>query len=213
MPDLSVDAIGKLGTRELIALVDRLDPRSAGLAELDIDQIASRIDPAKLKGDEFLRLFSGLHRLSGGDVDITRVGPRTFARLISGASRRQLDEVLARPELRALILGEVFRRMSTHLREDKARGVNAVVHWRFSGGTGEDGYDRYETVIADGTCTVNQDMAEPSRVTITVAPQEFLRLITSNTSAPVLFMTGKLKLRGDVGFAVGMLGMFDLPKP
>ncbi|ALG14346.1 SCP2 sterol-binding domain-containing protein [Kibdelosporangium phytohabitans] len=213
MPDLSVEAISRLSPSELIALIDQLEPTTDGLADIDIDEIARLIDPAKLKGDEFVRLISGLQRLSGGTVDIARMGPQTFARLISGASKGQLDEVLSRPELRALILGEIFRRMTTHLRKEKARDVNAVVHWRFSGGSGEGGYDRYETVIADGACTVNRDMANSSRVTITMPPQDFLRLITSNASAPVLFMTGKLKLRGDLPFAAGMLSMFDLPKP
>nr|WP_042183823.1 SCP2 sterol-binding domain-containing protein [Kibdelosporangium sp. MJ126-NF4]CEL15885.1 hypothetical protein [Kibdelosporangium sp. MJ126-NF4]CTQ93810.1 hypothetical protein [Kibdelosporangium sp. MJ126-NF4] len=213
MPDLSVEAISQLSPSELIALIDQLEPTTEGLAEVDIDEIARLIDPAKLKGDEFVRLISGLQRLSGGSVDIARMGPQTFARLISGASKSQLDEVLSRPELRALILGEIFRRMTTHLRKEKARNVDAVVHWRFSGGAGEGGYDRYETVIVDGACTVNQDMANSSRVTITMPPQDFLRLITSNASAPVLFMTGKLKLRGDLAFAAGMLSMFDLPKP
>ncbi|ONI72891.1 hypothetical protein ALI144C_43670 [Actinosynnema sp. ALI-1.44] len=213
MPDLSVEAISRLSPSELIALIDQLEPTTEGLGDIDIDEVARLIDPARLKGDEFVRLISGLQRLSGGSVDIARMGPRTFARLISGASKSQLDEVLSRPELRALILGEIFRRMTTHLRKEKARDVNAVVHWRFSGGSGEGGYDRYETVIADGACTVNQDMANSSRVTITMPPQDFLRLITSNASAPVLFMTGKLKLRGDLPFAAGMLSMFDLPKP
>lgn len=213
MPDLSVEAIGRLSPAELITLIDQLEPTTEGLADVDIDAIARLIDPAKLKGDEFVRLISGLQRLSGASVDLAKMGPRTFARLIAGASREQLDEVLERPELRELILGEIFRRMRTHLRQDKARDVDAVVHWRFSGGTGEDGYDRYETVIANGTCTVNREMTKQSRVTITMPPHEFLRLITSNASAPVLFMTGKLKLRGDLAFAAGMLGLFDLPKP
>jgi putative sterol carrier protein len=103
--------------------------------------------------------------------------------------------------------------MTAHLRIERARDVDAVVQWRFSGGTGEGGYDRYETVIAGGACKVGREMTSDPRVTITMPPHEFLRLITSNASAPVLFMTGKLKIRGDLAFAAGMLGLFDLPKP
>ncbi|MFD1048182.1 SCP2 sterol-binding domain-containing protein, partial [Kibdelosporangium lantanae] len=61
--------------------------------------------------------------------------------------------------------------------------------------------------------TVSRAMTRDARVTITMPPQDFLRLITSNASAPVLFMTGKLRIRGDLAFAAGMLGLFDLPKP
>ncbi|CAM3924140.1 SCP2 sterol-binding domain-containing protein [Kibdelosporangium persicum] len=211
MPDLSVEAVSRLSPSELVTLIDQLDPGTEGLADIDIDAIAQRIDPAKLPGDEFVRLISGLQRLSGVSVDLARIGPRTFARLIAGASKDQLEEVLGRPELRKLILGEIFRRMRTHLRPEKA--VDGVIHWRFTGGTDEDGYDRYETVIENRTCAINQEMTRDSRVTITMPPQDFLRLITSNASAPVLFMTGKLKVRGDLPFAAGMLHMFDLPKP
>ncbi|GAB3913083.1 SCP2 sterol-binding domain-containing protein [Kibdelosporangium lantanae] len=213
MPDLSVEAIGQLSPGELVTLVEQLDPADPALDDVDIDAIARMIDPAKLQGDEFVRLIAGMQRLSGAAVDVTRMGPQTFARLIAGASRDQLEQVLTHAELRDLILGEVFRRMRTHLRQDKATSVDAVVHWRFSGGRGEDGYDRYETTIADGTCTVSRAMTRDARVTITMPPQDFLRLITSNASAPVLFMTGKLRIRGDLAFAAGMLGLFDLPKP
>lgn len=213
MSDLSVEAIGQLSPSELVILVEQLDPTDAALRDVDIDAIAQLIDPAELQGDEFVRLISAMQRLSGAAVDVTKMGPKTFARLISGASKDQLEKVLGHQELRDLILGEIFRRMQTHLRQEKAANVDAVVHWRFSGGAGEDGYDRYETVISKGTCVVTRDMTRDSRVTITMPPQDFLKLITSNASAPVLFMTGKLKVRGDLAFAAGMLGLFDLPKP
>jgi putative sterol carrier protein len=213
MPDLSVEAIGQLSPRELVALVEQLDPNDDALDDVDIDAIAQLIDPAKLEGDEFVRLIASMQRLSGASVDVTKMGPQTFARLIDRAARDQLEKVLTYPDLRDLILGEIFRRMQAHLRKDRAAKVEAVVHWRFSGGTGEEGFDRYETVISNGTCTVNRTMTSDPRVTITMPPQDFLRLITTNASAPVLFMTGKLKIRGDLGFAAGMLGLFDLPKP
>jgi putative sterol carrier protein len=213
MPDLSVEAIGRLSPGELVTLVAQLDPTDPALADVDVDAIAQLIDPNKLDGSEFVRLIGALQRLSGAMVDLTRMGPQTFARLIANAGKDHIEEILARPELRDLILGEIFRRMQIHLRKDKAKDVEAVIHWRFSGGAGEDGYDRYETVISGGTCTVNRDMTATSRVTITMPPNEFLRLITSNASAPVLFMTGKLKLRGDLAFAAGMLSLFDLPQP
>jgi putative sterol carrier protein len=213
MHDLTVEALGRLGPSELVAIVEQLQPDDEGIADVDIDAIARLVDPAKLKANEFVRLLASLQRLSGASVDLTRMGPQTFARLIAKASKNQLDEVLTRPELRDLILGEIFRRMQVHLRQDRAKAVEAVVHWRFSGGVGEEGYDRYETVISKGTCTVNREMTSKSRVTITIPPHDFLKLITSNASAPVLFMTGKLKIRGDLAFAAGMLGLFDLPKP
>jgi putative sterol carrier protein len=212
--DLSVDAIGKLSPSQLVELLEQLDPTSDRLKQIDIDAIGRAIDPAKLRSGEFRTLLEQVDRLAtaGAGVDLGTMGAQTFAALIGRASKDQLHDALARPQLRTLILDEIFRRMQDHLRVERARSVNAVVHWRFSDGTGDGGYDRYETVIADGACTTGRDMTATSRVTITIGPYDFLRLITSNASAPVLFMTGKLKVRGDLAFAAAMMGLFDLPR-
>lgn len=213
--DLSVEAIGKLSPSQLVELLERLDPADEALQQIDVDAIARAIDPTKLGDGEFVSLLGSVDRLAsaGAGVDLSTMGAQTFALLIGGASKEQLQEVLARPELRILILDEIFRRMQEHLRVERARSVDAVVHWRFSGGSGEDGYDRYTSVISGGTCATSRDSAAEPRVTITMSAYDFLRLITSNASAPVLFMTGKLKVRGDLAFAASMMGLFDLPKP
>ena len=49
-------------------------------------------------------------------------------------------------------------------------------------------------------------------MTITLSPYDFLRLITAHASAPVLFMTGRLKVRGDLAFAASLMTLFDLPR-
>lgn len=213
--DLSVEAIGKLSPSQLVELLERLDPADEALQQIDVDAIARAIDPTQLRDGEFVSLLGSVDRLAGAGagVDLSTMGARTFAGLIGRASKEQLQEVLARPELRILILDEIFRRMQEHLRVERARSVDAVVHWRFSGGSGEDGYDRYASVISGGTCSTSREASAEPRVTITMSPYDFLRLITSNASAPVLFMTGKLKVRGDLAFAASMMGLFDLPRP
>jgi putative sterol carrier protein len=47
---------------------------------------------------------------------------------------------------------------------------------------------------------------------VTLAPVEFLKLVTGNASAPLLFMSGKLKVAGDLGFAAGLTSLFNIPK-
>jgi putative sterol carrier protein len=212
--DLTGDAIGKLSPSQLVELLRQVDPATDHLEQVDIDAIGRAIDPTRLSGGEFRTLLEQVDRLAGAGagVDLSRMGAQTFARLIGRASKEQLTEVLAKPELRARILGEIFRRMREHLRAEKAGSVAAVVHWRFADGSGADGYDRYETVIDHGECATSDDQTRPARVTITIGPYDFLRLITSNASAPVLFMTGKLKVRGDLAFAASMMGLFDLPR-
>lgn len=205
MADLSGEAIGKLSPQELVAALEKLEPDAA--ARLDVDVIGRAIDPRLFGRDDLADLLSHLDRLAVADLG--RMGPQTFARLISRANEKQLRAVLSRSTLRATILGEIFRRMQDHLRVERARSVRAVIHWRFPDGSD---YERYETVVADGVCTTVTGKSEQPRVTITMHPYEFLRLITGNASAPVLFMTGRLKVRGDLAFAAGLMGLFDLPR-
>jgi alkyl sulfatase BDS1-like metallo-beta-lactamase superfamily hydrolase len=199
---------------KLVELLEKLDPTSEHLEQIDIDAIGQAIDPTRLRNGEFRVLLEQVDRLAGAGagVDLSLMGAQTFARLIGRASKDQLTEVLAKPDLRARILDEIFRRMQSHLREEKVRSVSAVVHWRFPSSPGADDYERYQTVIERGVCTTSRDRSESARVTITICPYDFLRLITSNASAPVLFMTGKLKVRGDLAFAASMMGLFDLPR-
>jgi len=211
---LTEETIGQVTPSQLVELLEALDPADKALRDIDIDMIGAAIDPHALSKDQFVRLLSVIDRLAraGADVDLSRMRAGTFARIIAKASGPQVEGIMVRPELRARILGEIFRRMSAHFRTDRAASTRAVVHWRLTGGSGTGGYDRYETVIENGTCTVNAEPTRDPRATITIHPADFLKLITRNASGPVLFMTGKLKIKGDLAFAAGLTSLFDLPR-
>lgn len=211
---LTGKTIGQLSPSQLVDALEALEPDQVDDLDLDIDVLGSAIDPRKLSRDQFVRLLAALDRLAGAgaDLDLSQMRPGTFARIIAKASGSQVEGMMGRPELRARILGEIFRRMSEHFRGDKAASTRAVVHWRITGGAGTGGFDRYETVIEGGTCVVNADPRRDPRVTITVHPADFLKLITRNASGPVLFMTGKMRIKGDLAFAAGLTSLFDLPR-
>jgi putative sterol carrier protein len=89
--------------------------------------------------------------------------------------------------------------------------VDAVVHFKITGAPNGDA-DVYEVVIRDGRVEVSNEPTAPSaRTTITMAPVPFLRLVTGQQSGPVMFMTGKLKLEGDVMFASRLTSFFRIP--
>ena len=69
----------------------------------------------------------------------------------------------------------------------------------------------YEVVIRDGRVEVLDEPKEHPKVKITTAPVPFLKLVTGQQSGPVMFMTGKLKLEGDVMFASRMTSFFRIP--
>lgn len=209
--DLS--SLGELEPSEVITLLEGLDPTDEGIADVDINDLTEAIDPTRFSKTEFVSVLSAINALAdgGADLDLSKMDPDNFATLISHASKDQLAAIVNEPLLRQRIFDEIFSRMSRHYRSERARSVNAVVHWRISGGSGEGGYDRYESVLAGGECSVNREMTGKPRATITVGPADFMRIITRNAAPPVLFMTGKLRVRGDLAFAAGLMNLFDLP--
>ncbi|KDN17895.1 SCP2 sterol-binding domain-containing protein [Amycolatopsis rifamycinica] len=211
----SADRIAELRGAALLDELERLDPLSPEGHALDVNALVEALDPAELRKDDFRRFLKALVTLASRApaFDLSKVEPARFASLVASASRAQLESVVADRALRERVLDEIFARMGAHIRPDRARDLHAVVHWRLSGGVGEGGYDRYETAISHGSCTVSREMHSAPRVTITIAPVDFFRLVTHQATPAVLFVTGRIKVKGDLAFAAGLIGFFDLPHP
>ncbi|MGA8219824.1 MAG: SCP2 sterol-binding domain-containing protein [Solirubrobacterales bacterium] len=145
-------------------------------------------------------------------ANLDQVAPEDFARLMAEASRDQLEEIVS-GAARKQVLDEIFRRMAEHVEPGKARGTNAVVHFKILdrpdhlGG----GYDHYEVVFDDGTCIASDVVEREPNVTIRVAPVHFLKLAANQASGPTLFLTGKLRLEGDVMLASRLTSFFRIP--
>ena len=137
------------------------------------------------------------------------VDPAEFARSVATTPDEQLAEGM-RSELRGQVLGEIFRRMEEHFDPSKAQGIDAVMHWKITGGP-EGAVDQYEAVVKDGTCKVTDQPSKPARVTFTIDGVNFLKLVTANADGPQLFMTGVLKIDGDLMFAAQVAGLFRVP--
>lgn len=143
-----------------------------------------------------------------GAIDPASVDPAEFAKSLSSVSDEQLAEAMS-SEMRPVILGEIFKRMEEHFRADQAANTEAVIHWRITR-DGSD-HDHYEVVIGEGNCTVNEEPEHEPRVSFKTDGVTFLRLVTGNASGPMLFMTGKLKIEGDMMFAPQVQSLFRIP--
>jgi putative sterol carrier protein len=146
------------------------------------------------------------------DADLADFKPEQFAELIATASNVQLSEIIHGP-LRKQVLDEIFGRMAEHVEPAQIAGLEAVVHFKIldrpedQGG----GYDQYEVIFADGACRASDSPEHEPKVTIKVGGVEFLKLAAGKASGPVLFMTGKLKLEGDVMLASRLTSFFRIP--
>jgi putative sterol carrier protein len=107
------------------------------------------------------------------------------------------------------VLEKVFAGMSESFSPEKAAGQQAVVQYEI---TGPDGSHDYAMRIADGRCQIDPGQAESPRVSLRIALADFLRLITGAANGMQLFMTGKLKVSGDLFFAQTYQSWFDRPQ-
>lgn len=149
-----------------------------------------------------------------GPIDVGSIGDADasqLAAMVSVASDAELAAGMAHPEGRRMVLDEIFRRMADHAEPRRIDGIDAVVHFRITDAPAG-GHDIYEVVIKEGAVAISESpgVDEP-KVAIVVAPVPFLKLVTGQQSGPVLFMTGKLKLEGDVIFASRLTSFFRIP--
>ena len=136
--------------------------------------------------------------------------PAEFAQMVKSASDAQLQEVMS-GDHRPKILDAVFTRMPTLFRPDRAGNTNAVIHW-IVGGRADGGSDTYEVVIADGTCTLSATPESEPKLALTMGPVEFLKVVSGSGNPVMMFMTGKLKAKGDLGLAANIANLFNIPK-
>src|SRR6266511_2409451 len=143
----------------------------------------------------------------GQSIDATAVDAHEFARNISQMPDEELREAMQGP-LRRQIVTEIFRRMEEHFKPEGA--AVAVIHWRI-GGRPDGGEDHWEVVIAGGSCTTSPQPSSEPRVTLKLDGVDFIRLVTGNANGPMLFMSGKLKIEGDLMFSAQIPAMFTIP--
>lgn len=177
-----------------------------------VNGFARTLEVGKLTPEQFVQVLETLHMLgtAGAGIDIGSLTTQALVDVVAEASREQLKGIADHDELRAVFLDEIFRRMSEHFRPERARHVDVVVSWRFPAG---DDFDRYQTVIEDGLCVSSTDLARTPDTTITVAVEDFIRMATGNAAVAAMFVTGKVKVKGEYAPAVRLSGYFDIPKP
>ncbi len=181
----------------------------------ELDTLAQALDLSKLTPEQFTQLLKTLHMLgeAGAGVHLNTLSTDSLVRLVSRASKDQLKSLADDEILRPFFLDEIFRRMSHQLIREKVRDVNIVVSWRFTNGDGEDGYDRYQTLIEDGDFTAAKDLDRIPDTTVTVSVYDFILMATGNAAFASMFVTGKVKIKGDYSVAAMLTSYFDIPKP
>lgn len=131
--------------------------------------------------------------------------PAQLAQMIEGLSdedlKAQIKEI-GEDE----VLEQIFTRMPEAFLPDKAQGVTATMQYDIAT---DDGVKSWTVTIDNGTCTTSQGSTDNPRITLQLGIVDFVRLIFGQAEGPQLFMGGKLKLQGDMMFAMQMQSYFD----
>ncbi len=101
----------------------------------------------------------------------------------------------------------IFGAMGANLNADAAKGMDAVIQFNLTG----DGGGNYHVIIKDGTCTVAEGAHASPKMTMTMAAQDYVDMISGKLNGQMAFMSGKLKIAGDMGLAMKMQSLFKRP--
>jgi putative sterol carrier protein len=90
---------------------------------------------------------------------------------------------------------------------EKAQGVNATIHFKFTGTEAGE----WNAVIADGKCAVAKgEPANKATMSLTADSGDYVKLFTGELDGMQAFMQGKLKLGGDLNLAMKLMQMFKI---
>lgn len=140
---------------------------------------------------------------------VADLAPAQFVALVSGTSDRELREDLG-GEHREALLDAVFARFPQQFLPEKAGERSARIDFRITGGPG-DSSDTYAVVVQGGTCTVEKHPTVEPDLSLMLGPAEFLKLVVGAGNPVMMFMTGKVKARGDLGLATALQNWFAAP--
>ena len=138
-------------------------------------------------------------------TEVPAVDPGQFAEMVRNASDADLEAGLRANH--ELILGQVFERMPEFFEPSRAGDVEAVSEWRIDI-PGADEPERWQVAIAGGGAQVTRGGDQQPTVVYALGGLDFLKLITGAVEGPQLFITGKLRIEGDLMLAARMPSMF-----
>ncbi len=100
-----------------------------------------------------------------------------------------------------MTLDDLFQRLPGALNTVNANGVDATIQFNTSAPK--------HIVIRDGSADMHDGTAENYTVSLSMADDDLVSLLSGNLDGMTAFMTGKLKIDGDLMFAQRIVTLFD----
>jgi putative sterol carrier protein len=139
---------------------------------------------------------------------VDQISPEQFAELVASASDEQIEEAIHAVGTKET-LNRIFENFPERFNPDKAQGVDAEIQFVVTD-QGEE--FPHVVTVKDGKCTTEEKAATDPKVTLTTDLLSFVKLITGQAQGVQLFMTGKLKVSGDLMFSQRIMTFFEPAK-
>jgi putative sterol carrier protein len=140
-------------------------------------------------------------------MDPQNMTPEQFIQLVQSASEEQIVDAIHSTGTEPT-LQQIFAGMKESFRPDRAGAEDADIQWVVV----DDGTEhKWVTAIHGGACEVRSGEADSPKVTLTADLVNFVKMIAGAANGTQLFMSGKLKLAGDMMFAMKIESLFERP--
>jgi len=100
---------------------------------------------------------------------------------------------------------EAFEQSPNRFNKEAAKGLTAVYQFDLSG----DGGGKWYIAIANDECTVKEGAHASPNITLSMAAKDYLDMLSGKLNGQMAFMTGKLRIAGDLGLALKLQSLFN----
>ncbi|MBI4773346.1 MAG: SCP2 sterol-binding domain-containing protein [Deltaproteobacteria bacterium] len=100
---------------------------------------------------------------------------------------------------------DVFNGMANSFNPSNAQGLDAVFQYNITGAGG----GNWNVVVKDGACQVNTGSHPSPNVTLSLDAETWLGMVNKQINGMQAFMSGKLRVSGDIMLAQKMESLFS----
>jgi putative sterol carrier protein len=131
-------------------------------------------------------------------------GREQLGELVEGKTDEEINELVSGAGAEQ-VLGAIFAGMQQAFLPEKAAGQTVQAQFDIQA---TDRLHSFALSVADGKCEITPGAAESPRVTIGMNLPDYLRMVAGKLDGMQAFMTGKLRLSGDMMFAQTLMTWF-----